>query len=207
MHRTRARQLTWIASGIALLAAVSPAFSAPTKPTPLSPKKFPTFLEVEAVTRKYFADKRLQNDDLLSKGDVRPLFAELARHGWQVADSEAIVKQFLDDKYYLVSMFRRGAGRDFAHACARYPGGYDRLDRLSRMPHGNTFIEGLIAGPDGYKMIEYMTETPGGSVLGMQVSNAPKGRNFNQPTGRIYTSTELLMRLRQSYDAALSAAP
>ncbi len=184
------------------LAASRPLLGAPNKPAPKPPKKLPTFIAVEASVHQYFADKRIQNDDLLSKGDVRPLFAVLAKQGWNVADQNEIIDQLLDDKYFMVLMFKKGAGRDFAHNCARYPGGYDRLDRLSRLPHGDTFIEGLIAGPDGYKMVEYMTETPGGNVLGQQVSNAPKGHNFNDPTGRIYTTTELLMRLRESYDAA-----
>lgn len=185
------------------LATVQTLFGAPKVPHPKPPKKLPNFLVVEQVVHDYFASKKIQNDDLLSKGDVRPLFPVLAKQGWNVADQNQIIGQLLDDKYFMVLMFKKGEGRDFAHSCARFPGGYDRLDRLSRLPHGDTFIEGLIAGPDGYKMIEYMTETPGGNVLGQQVSNAPKGRNFNDPTGRIYTTTELLMRLRESYDALM----
>jgi len=202
MTRSTRRQMIGLCGALLAFAAVRPLFGVPTAAHPKPPKKFPTFLAVEASVRQYFASKKLQNDDLLCRGDVRPLFDVLAKQGWSVADRDQIINQLLDDKYYMVRMFKKGAGRDFAHSCARFPGGYDRLDRLSRLPHGRTFIEGLIEGPDGYKMIEYMTETPGGNVLGQQVSNAPKGRNFKNPTGRIYTTDELLMRLRQSYDAA-----
>ena len=202
MMRSTRRQSIVLCGALLAVAMVRPLCGAPKTPHPKPPIKFPTFIAVEASVRQYFASKKLQNDDLLSKGDVRPLFDVLAKQGWNVADREQIISQLLDDKYFMVLMFKKGAGRDFAHSCARFPGGYDRLDRLSRLPHGDTFIEGLIEGPDGYKMIEYMTETPGGDVLGQQVSNAPKGRNFNDPTGRIYTTTELLMRLRESYDAA-----
>jgi len=42
--------------------------------------------------------------------------------------------------------------------------------------------------------------------LGKQLSNAPNGRNFNAPTGRIYTVAMLLARLQQSHAAAMKAA-
>ena len=79
---------------------------------------------------------------------------------------------------------------------------YDRLDRLSRLPHGQQTVRDLIRGPDGYKMIEYMTTAPGGKELGNQLSNAPQGKDFNAATGRIYTAEKLLLRLEQSRAAA-----
>ena len=98
------------------------------------------------------------------------------------------------------------AGRKFMSQIARYPDAYDRLDRFSRLPRGQRMVGDLIRGPGGYKMIEYMTETPGGEFLGKQLSKAPDGRDFNAPTGRIYTVKMLQSRLKQSYAEAGKAA-
>jgi hypothetical protein len=68
------------------------------------------------------------------------------------------------------------------------------------MPYGQQQIADLIRSPDGYKIFEYMTTTQGGRNLGGMLSQGVNGRDFNSPTGRIYTEVELLKRLKKSYD-------
>src|SRR5690606_6720734 len=50
-------------------------------------------------------------------------------------------------------------------------------------------------------LIEYMTTTKAGKRLGKQVSRGEHGEDFNKPTGKIYNETQLLKRLKTSYDA------
>ena len=83
----------------------------------------------------------------------------------------------------------------------QYPLGYDRLDRLAKLPRGPELIRQFIRGPEGYKMIEYMTETPSGKNLGAMLSQSPDGKDFNKPTGQIYTVDALLDVLKERYDA------
>jgi hypothetical protein len=64
----------------------------------------------------------------------------------------------------------------------------------------------LKQGPDGYKLIEYLAVTDGGREMGKMLSAAPRGKNFNRPTGRIYNADQLLQRLETSLAAARSAA-
>jgi hypothetical protein len=87
-----------------------------------------------------------------------------------------------------------------------YPNGYDRIDRLSRLPLGQQTVRDLIRGPGGEKMVAYMTTASGGKELGKMLSNDPQGKQFNAPTGRIYTVAMLLDRMKQSQAAALKAA-
>lgn len=171
-----------------------------TPPAAPLPTARPPFTQVETTVRQYFLTQKFSPLDLISSQDAEPIFGLLEQQGWTVTDRDAILKQMLGPKSYLVKLLREGRGRAFARSSARYPDGYDRIDRMSRLPHGHTFLEGLISTADGYKMIEYMTEAPGGKVLGMQVEHAPAGKNFNEATGRIYTSEQLLTRLRASYD-------
>jgi hypothetical protein len=90
---------------------------------------------------------------------------------------------------------------------AKYPEAFDRLDRLSRLPHGKQTIRDLIKGPGGDKMIQYLTTTPGGKETGKMLSEAPKGAKFNASTGRIYTVDLLLQHVKKSLAATQKAAP
>ena len=80
-----------------------------------------------------------------------------------------------------------------------YPAGFDRVDRLARMPQGRANVAQMIKLPDGYKMIEAMTTTSRGRKLGQRLSNAPQGKDFNKPTGRFYTEAALVARLKVSF--------
>ncbi len=155
--------------------------------------------EVEPMVKKHFAGlPDYQPGDIISRSNVEPLFAQLADRGWNVADRKAVLAAVPADDNFLVTSFRTKSGRKFMRDVAKYPEAYDRLDRLARLPYGKLAIRRLIRGPDGYRMIEYMTTTRGGIELGKQLSNAPQGKNFNRPTGRLYTAELLLKRLKKS---------
>lgn len=206
MNRPSIARLGWAIAGTLALQVVAATAAASNDGRTGEQRSLPPFSTVERLVDEYYASKTIQSNDLLSQGDVKPVFAILAQHGWDVADKDQILKLVPGDKSWLVRTLRTPRGKTLARDTSRFPGGLDRLDRLSRLPHGHTFIEGLMSGPDGYKLFEYMTQTPGGKVLGRQVEHAPKGRNFNEPTGRIYTPEDLITRLRQSYDAAAELA-
>ena len=169
-------------------------------------KSLPAFTEVtKIVTRHFDALPNYRRGDLISRGQLGSLFGRLERAGWKVADRKEILEATPADTDFLVGQLRTQAGRKLMRKIAAYPGVYDRLDRLSRLPHGKKTVKALIRGPDGHKMIRYMTTTPGGRKLGKQLSNAPKGGAFNKPTGRIYSVELLLRRLKQSHAAAQKA--
>jgi len=163
----------------------------------------PSFSAVkELVLREFDKFPDHQPADIISRGQVEPVFRQLAGLGWQVADWREILEAVPADGDFLVKQLRTPGGRKFMRGIAKYPDAYDRLDRLGRLPYGKNTIRALIRGPGGYKLIEYMTTASGGRELGRQLSNAPKGKNFNDPTGRIYTAKLLLARLKESYTAA-----
>ena len=169
-------------------------------------QKGPTsFTEIKrAVLRHFDKTPDYRSGDIISRSDVESLFGRLERLGWTAADRKEILKAVPADNNFLVKQLRAPAGRKFMRNIAKYPDAFDRLDRLSRLPYGKNTIKALIRGPDGYKMIEYMTTTHGGRQMGKMLSDAPKGTGFNKPTGRIYTVKQLLTRLKQSYESAIS---
>lgn len=168
--------------------------------------KLPSFGDVQNAVEGHFqAMPDYQPGDIIARNDVEPVFKLLEQIGFHVADRQAILKSVPPANDFLVSSLRSEAGTRFMRQIAGYSMGYDRLDRLAQLPHGKQTVRDLIKGPDGYKMIDYMTTSRGGLEMGKMLSQAPKGKNFNAPTGRIYTVDQLLKRLKQSYAKAEAA--
>lgn len=171
------------------------------------PQSLPAFTEVEKIVLRHFAllpDYR--SGDIIARSEVEPLFTQLEHVGWKVADREDILRRVPADNDYLVQKLRSSRGREFMRRIANYPGAYDRLDRLSWLPHGRQTAHDLIHKKGGEEMIKYLTTASGGSEMGKMLSSASKGADFNKPTGRIYTPKLLLARLKTSYAAAQKAA-
>jgi hypothetical protein len=163
--------------------------------------KFPTFEKVEQTVDKHFAQNRgYRPGDLITSSDAESVFRKLEKINWKVADRKDILKLMLSNNDWMARQFSGDRGHEFMRHIADLPGGYDRVDRLRRMPYGQQQIADLIQGPDGYKLFEYMTTTQGGKNMGAMLSEGVNGENFNRSTGRIYTQLDFIKRLKKSYD-------
>ena len=170
-------------------------------------KPLPEFAKVKSLVLRHFASiPDYEPGDIIARSQAEPIFGQLHRLGWDVADRKSLVNRVPPDNDFLFQQLHTPAGRKFMAQTKQFPNAYDRLDRLARLPHGRQTLHDLIRGPDGYKMIEYMTSTRGGLNLGKMLSKAPKGKGFNKPTRRIYTAKMLLEALKRSHDAAKKAA-
>jgi hypothetical protein len=172
-----------------------------------SVKPIPSMSEIRDAVLRYFRDQHdYRAGDLVTKEQVEPLLRQLQRMGLPLPDAKQILEKVPAKDEFLAEQFATPNGQSFMRQISGYKDGYDRVDRLSRLPYGRQTVIDLIRGPDGYKMIEYMTTSPGGQALGGQLSDAPLGKDFNEPTGRIYTAEKLLPRLEKSRDASVKAA-
>jgi hypothetical protein len=160
----------------------------------------PKFEKVEAAVWHYFQSQpKYQSSMLITREQVAPLVKVLARAGFTLPDPDSILNGVPARDDFLVAELYSPAGLKFMARIAQYPDAYDRLDRLSRLPHGRQTVHDLIQGPGGDKMIQYMTTVPGGKNMGNMLSNAPMGADFNKPTGRIYTVPMLIVQLKAQY--------
>lgn len=162
----------------------------------------PPFSRINKLVHDYFT--KLDGFDekgIITASQVEPLFPLIERAGWKIPrdQREAILAKVLPDDDFMAKQLGTAAGKKFAAQIHKYPDGFDRLDRLSRMPQGQDTVSRLIVGPDGYKMIQYMTTAQGGKNMGRMLSDSPKGGRFNKPTGRIYTVNMLLLELKGLY--------
>jgi len=188
----------WLAgTSLALICCCVPAWAA-------TARRLPEWSEVEQTVRGYFVAIEQPLHEILSRDQATAVLDRLARLGFRPPDRNQIIERVPAPEEFLVVELRTPKGRKFMADIARYPQAYDRLERLSRLPRGKQMVKDLIRGPDGYKLIEFMTTSRQGRELGRQLSRTPKGKNFNEPTGRIYTPEMLLARLRESYQTLKS---
>ncbi len=167
-------------------------------------KPLPTFKEVSRVVGRHFATlSGHKASDLITRKDVAPIFSRLREIGWVVEDRKEILSRVPAADDFIAKQLRTNKGLRFMRSVAKYPEAYDRLDRLSRIPHGKQTIKDLVRGRDGDKMIEYMTTTSGGKNQGKMLSKDRGRKNFNRPTGKIYTAKALLIELKASHARAV----
>jgi hypothetical protein len=187
--------------GVAAAALAAPAANS------AKGKPIPPFADVEQTVAQHFESRRdYQSGDLITKEAVAPLLAQLQKKGFPLADAKQILEQVPGKGEFLVDQLSTPGGRTFMRRIVAYPDAYDRLDRLSRLPHGEQTVRDLIRNPGGEKMVRYMTTAPNAEGVGKLLSNSPSSKQFTVPTGRIYTVAMLLARLQQSHAAALKAA-
>lgn len=190
----------WLLAAImlSLLTGFSPAAQRPT---------LPKFAEVEAAVEKQLAsDPDHQADDLLTRSQVRAALEAARQVGWDMPHADRIGELALADDSFIVSELSSPAGRKFMRKIARHPGGYARLDRLSTIARGQKVVRDLIRQRDGDKFIEYLATTKSGQNLGGMLANAPQGVDLNKPTGRIYTTADLIAVLRRVYETSAQRA-
>lgn len=193
------RSLCFVACGaLALTAAVCSA-----APPPATPERHTLpWAQAQAQVEAYFAQRGVQPTDLICRSEVESVLASLKKGGWTVAGAKDVLARVPADNSFLVQLLRQPNALKFMRKVGGYPDGYDRVDRMSKMPRGEIILRDLVQNPGGYELIQYMTESKWGKNFGKQLSNAPSGKNFNQPTGRIYTWPALLEELSARYDEA-----
>lgn len=137
-----------------------------------------------------------QPGDLITRTQVSRCLAALAQLGWGLQDPQTLLARTLADDDFLVGQLTDAQGRRFMDKIRQTPGGLDRVDRLASMPQGHANVHDLIHKvPNGYEWINAMGSTPNGKRLAKSLENSAKGRNFTQPTGRIYTAETLVKYL------------
>ncbi len=157
-----------------------------------------------AVLLHFHAQKNRHPLDILSRDETRAVLRKLEQIGWKPADGDGLMNRTLAEDHFLVRALRAKGGIPFMRAVGGMSQGYDRLDQLSQLSDGRSIVQRLIDGPDGHKLLEYMTQASGGMELGAMLSATPGARDFNKPTGRIYTVDALLAALDQSYRGELN---
>lgn len=164
---------------------------------------FPSGAEVQATAERYFASAGIGPADLISQGEVKELLEAIEELGWEVEDQDKILAQTLTDSHPLVKTLSTRHGQKFMKKVSGYQLIYDRLDRVTGVSGGQRMLRDLVKLPDGYRYAKMKTT---GAVPDLLALLPKKGngrkrqiRDYDQPTGKLYTPTDVLKRLRESY--------
>ena len=136
--------------------------------------------------------------DLITQGDVEPIFNTLIEQGSPPADNESLYDAFLSDRDHLAKSLRTPEGRKFMRAVARLPNVFDRLERLSWSETGRQMLGELIETADGPKLLEKILTPEGMAKIEESLRKDPRGGNFQLPTGKVHTADQLIDRLEES---------
>jgi hypothetical protein len=206
------RLLTKEASLFACLFLVVGAAMPNARNAAASADAFPTFAQVRSAVESHFhAKKDFQQQDLITAGDVAPILRELEQLGWKGVSRCDAAKQLLDDQSVLARELRSPPGEKFMRRVSSYKLIYDRLDRISWMTGGPQLIHDMVRLPDGHRYAQWTPHRGAPSMvdfLPKGVSGkAPRVPDLDQPTGRIYTVSELLTKLEVCYRQAQRESP
>lgn len=166
--------------------------------------QMPTFETVKELVNRHFSTLADYHDgDLLSLSTVEPIFDALSEIGWKPSDIEQVYDNFLFDNTYFVTTMRSNSGRTFMRELANYPDVYGRLERISWLPRGQRFLNELIDNPKRKEVLPFLASEEGARALEKQFAGDSRARNFDLPTGHIYTAKQFLTELEQSHAKAI----
>lgn len=135
-------------------------------------------------------------EGLITRSQVKRLIVEFERKGWQVQGASELLERTLADDDFLVRQLSDSDGKKFLAKVIKVDGSLDRLDRIAHMPHGETNVTDLIHKiPNGADWITAMGDTEHGKRMAERLEHAQDGDGFNEPTGRIYTVSDLATTL------------
>jgi len=173
-------------------------------------EQLPSFGEIQQTVEDYFRGTKQHPGDLISKSQVGEALSAVESLGWKSKDQEAILGATLDDQHVLVATLRTPPGKRFMSKISSRELMYDRLDRISTVSGGPQLIRDLVKLPDGER---YAKPRSGGGVpdlLDLLPKNASgKTRriaDYHKPTGHLYTVTDLVTRLAESYQKEQAVA-
>jgi hypothetical protein len=161
--------------------------------------------QVQQIVVAHFGSQTAHSPgDLISQSDVAAIFKKLAEAGWQPVDQKKILADTLPDENSLVCLLRTSKGRKFMGKVSGFELIYDRMDRVSQVSSGLRNLTAIVGLPDGERYAKPKRQLPNGvpDFLDLLAKNASGKvrtiKDYDKPTGRVYTEKELLKRLNRS---------
>ncbi len=167
---------------------------------------------VAAVVEDYFATlPGYRSGDLIARSNAAEILRRLADAGWRPHNPRQILDDVLPDNHFVVNLLRTPQGQRFMRRVSGFDLIYDRLDRVAQVAGGPRMLEAIVRLPDGERYAHAKRQLPDGvpDFLELLPKNANGKvrtiRDYDRPTGRIYTADDLLARLRQEPRGGASA--
>lgn len=159
------------------------------KPTPGAPLASPA----GSVSRLLSEKENYQSGDLLTWEQVKPVLDRLRRARVPVPPEKDLRPLFLSQNDALVQMLGTEKGKSFFKELSKKPSSIDLVDRYRSLPLGDSYLKQMVENTKGGS--EFFTSpmwlTQKDAKLA-ETSGIPNIEKFGEPTGRIYTESQLL---------------
>jgi hypothetical protein len=137
--------------------------------------------------------------DIVSQGQVKPLLVKLAKAGWKVSDEKALLAQICPDDDFVVRQLRTKSGQKFMRSTGGSAEQYDYLRRLAETKGGDRTVADILKLPNGSEVLSSLVESKAGKDISRRLAEGPRTQGYNTPTGMLYTETQILTRIEESY--------
>lgn len=187
----------WTVASLLFVAGLVSTF-----PTTAADRLIP-FEEVKAIVKENLAKRPgYQAGDLLTKRDVQPILAQLARKGFNVEAGAVGFDPYLPDNHYMVGLFRTSKGTETMRQIAHLPHAFDHLERLGSFPEGQKILRQIILESKGIAPIETLCTPEGMHEVEVQFGSQPSCKNFALHSGRVFHEESFLSHLQTVHSLA-----
>lgn len=153
------------------------------------------------VQQHLAANSDYNRGDLISRSQVTSIMKKLRSAGLQVRTERTFIRSTLRDNEYLPRLLRTPAGEQLMAQLSEAPLAYDRMHRLAGMSAGRQVIHGLLTEASDASSLQWLVATDASEIITKALAHDSAPTDFNKPTGRIYTETQLIARLVAAYEA------
>ncbi len=164
----------------------------------------PSFRQVTGLVQKELATRDgYESGDLVTRKDVQRVLKAISAAGWTPKDQKQLLEDTLGEDAALAGILGSRSGTSFMRKVKTEQMIYDRMDRVSRVSGGQRMLQDIVKLPDGEKLAK--RQRPHGvpgflDLLPKKTSGKVRSiKDYDEPTGRIYTEEQLLERLQISY--------
>lgn len=172
-------------------------------PSSMAAERVLSFEEVKATVKENLAKRQgYQPGDLITRKDVQPILAQLARKGFNADPSVIGFDPYLAENHYLVGLLRTAKGAETLRQLKNHPGALDRLERLAHFPDGQKILRKVLIESKGIQGVELLLSAQGIRDLELEYGNEPSMKNFDLKSGRVFDESSFLAHLENLHKLA-----
>ncbi|MGV3607264.1 MAG: hypothetical protein ACO1RA_12740 [Planctomycetaceae bacterium] len=191
---SRRNCLAWI-SVLGTSALLAPAGHAVERILPME--------EIKATVKENLAKRQgYQPGDLITRRDVQPILAQLARKGFNADPSVIGFDPYLPDNHYMAGLLQTAKGTETLRQLKDRPGALDRLERLAHFPDGQKILRKVLLESKGIQGVEMLLSAQGIRDLELEYGNEPTMKNFTVASGRVFDEATFIAHLETVHQLA-----
>ncbi len=170
----------------------------------------PSFSQIASIVDQHFGALGTRPNDLITKSQVRSLFAKFDAVGWKFDEQDDLLDSVLSDSASIVRLLRSRNGQKFIQQVGRYKLIYDRLDRIAKEPGGQQLLTDLMKLPDAHRYAKQNTQAGVPDLIDFlpkdRSGKTRRVKDYDKATGKLYLVADLKKALEEAYNSTTPAA-